>query len=237
MIQSFRLTLYDFFGYLLPGIIVTLAVALFIWPVYFPGKTLAVSPLPTQGLILIGIFSYFAGHLIQALGNLLGRTIKPEERLFGKAAKPSEHAIATAVRSTISSWGIDAGKLESIWLLRICDETLLQNGVVADREIYAYREGFYRGTCGSLLVLTVSLFVMFFSGNAALSIQGHVIELPKSFLLFCLVLSLVCAGMAFFRFTRFAQHRVNSAIAGFLVLQNAVKVKEEKNSDTFTAHE
>jgi hypothetical protein len=234
MIQSLRLTLYDFFGYLLPGSIIALAVSIFMWAVYFPGKTFPVSPLSNQTWIVFAVFSYFAGHLIQALGNWLGKGIKPEESLFAKEAKPNDQALATAVRSTISSWGIETDKLDPKWLLQLCDETVAQTGVIADREIFVYREGFYRGTCGALLLLAVAMLVRLLKGSALLSFGDDVLCIPISMWLLFMLLSLVGSVMAFMRFKRFAQHRVNSAVAGFLVLQKDKTQRGKSDSDTPT---
>src|SRR5256885_1406877 len=51
--QSVRLTLYDFFGYLLPGAIVVAALALFVWSVFFPTAPIFLT-IPSRQLWAIG---------------------------------------------------------------------------------------------------------------------------------------------------------------------------------------
>jgi len=223
MIQSFRLTLYDFFGYLLPGVVVMLAVVVFGWAAYFPAARLPIRTLPGDAWVCMGIAAYFAGHLVQALGNILGRLVTAEDDVFGDAAVGSQKAIAAAVRSHFSAWGFDPAKLDPKSLVRLCDETVVQGGNIAEREIFIYREGFYRGTCIALLLLAAALSMRMIRANAVVLIGDESVPLAADFFLFPFLLSLAGAGMAFARYKRFAQHKVNSAIAAFLVMQSVSK--------------
>ena len=68
--MNIRFPLYDFFGYLLPGIVAVLATLLVVWSLYFPAVPLSFLSLPKHVWFLLVVLAYFAGHLVQAIGNL-----------------------------------------------------------------------------------------------------------------------------------------------------------------------
>src|SRR2546429_387505 len=112
MIQSLRLSLYDFFGYFLPGMIVTVALFIFAWAVYYPYIPILISAGVSVFWIAGGLLSYFAGHLVQALGNIVSKLIpSPEQTVFGEHAKDGYKALATAARSIVHAWNIETSKL------------------------------------------------------------------------------------------------------------------------------
>jgi|SRR5437667_4698302 len=128
--------------------------------------------------------------------------------------------------------GIDLKDISPEWLFRICDETLVQRGICTDREIYQYREGFYRGTMVSFLVLAVTLMVRAVIPGTSLMIATFVQVISAPALVFFIILSLAGAWLAFQRYRRFSIYRVTHAIFGFLVLQeqNQIEIKKEARS-------
>ena len=82
MIKELQVTLYDCFGYLFPGIPVVLGVGLIFLAFYIPPPLqVAQSSPPTvsilnempsiAGWLLLALLAYFAGHVGQAVGNML----------------------------------------------------------------------------------------------------------------------------------------------------------------------
>ena len=98
--------------------------------------------------LLILLASYFSGHIVQALANLLMKLLKsPENIMLSKTSEQSlpEPLINKAKSKVKKIIDDDTKEINSDWLFRICDEYVVQNGSLGDREIFVYREGFYRG--------------------------------------------------------------------------------------------
>lgn len=98
----------------------------------------------------------------------------------------------------------------------------------ADRELYQYREGFYRGIWVALVLFAVSLLAKLATGPQAVRIGGYqwtggTIE----WLALCAFLLLV-AGLFIRRHVRFLDYRLAAAIVGFLVLDD-MKTEVESN--------
>src|SRR5713101_3245135 len=100
MLQSFRFTLYDFFGYLLPGAIATLAVLTFGWATFFPSAVVSFTSSSKELWTACAVASYFAGHLIQGIGNAFTKLLRsPEEEVFGEASDGSCKALVKAAKA------------------------------------------------------------------------------------------------------------------------------------------
>src|SRR5437667_10773171 len=85
MLNDLQATLYEAFGYLLPGIVFISALAILFWSVYLPASPLEFVELSFQVLVVLLLLAYFFGHLNQALGNLLTKIFRsPEEVVLSK---------------------------------------------------------------------------------------------------------------------------------------------------------
>jgi hypothetical protein len=217
--MNIRFPLYDLFGYLLPGVIALLALLLVIWSIYLPAAPLAFAALPKQVWFLLLVLAYFAGHLVQAVGNVFSDLVEhPEERVFGDRADASCKALVKEAHSLIyGSLGIT--NIAPIWIYRVCDAVVLQCGTTNEREIFVYREGFYRGASVSFGILTLALLVRALTGNAFLMWNGIQFGVPRSLLFGLVSLAAVSCALMIFRFHRFAQHRVKHALIGFLLIR------------------
>src|SRR6266581_2969442 len=70
MLNSINLTLYEVFGYLLPGLVALLGFAVLIWTLFYAHLVLNLSSSPSQGFyILLLLAAYFCGHMMQSIGN------------------------------------------------------------------------------------------------------------------------------------------------------------------------
>lgn len=119
------------------------------------------------------MLSYFAGHLNQALGNLLTMILPSPEKVALSKGLPGnlpDDLVQVARLKVSEMLGVDLKNISPEWLFRICDEVLLQRGNCTDREIYQYREGFYRGLTLSFVVLAISLIVRAAIPGASLQI-------------------------------------------------------------------
>ncbi len=228
MLRDIKITLYDIFGYLFPGIIFLAAIATLFWVIYIPHTPFVLIRLTIEIWVLVLLLAYFSGHIAQALGNLFIKLFPSVESIVlakGKAGSFPESIIESAKSKASTLLGIDLKDINSETLFSICDEVVVQYGVVEDRDVYQYREGFYRGFAVSFLLFSLSLIVRTMVSGASLKLSNALRPISWYIFLFFIVLSLVCSLLSFLRYRRFARYRVRRAIIGFLSLQRSKDFK------------
>jgi hypothetical protein len=219
MFENFAFTLYEIFGYLLPGSVTLLGCMLLYWALFVPSVPLGIATFqPGLGTwTLLVVVSYVLGHAVQALGNKVLRGIEASALAMPSATWMSERAKETAAQLA----GIPARQIDSKWVYRVLDEYSVQAGKPGDRDMFIYREGFYRGTCIALFLLSVALLVR--SGFPGTSIQFTKWLFPVSF--WQLLLTAVLIGglgwLFLLRYKRFAEYRVTRAVLAALVIQKS----------------
>jgi hypothetical protein len=225
---NIRLPLYDIFGYLLPGIVAMLAATLLIWSIYLPAIPLTFMTLPKQVWLILTVLAYFAGHFVQALGNALSDFfVRPEEHIFGEQADASCKELMKEVHAVVHK-ALGVNKVEPAWIYRICDATVLHCGTTSEREIYVYREGFYRGASVSFGLLAIGLFVRSLIGRTSLLWNGSLVTVPGSLLWVLVILTGCGCVLMVLRFHRFAQYRVKHALVSYLLIHK--RLTETKNA-------
>ena len=228
MIKDLQVTLYDVFGYLLPGIVFVGALATLFWAIFFPQPALRVD-LPTAEVwIIFLVSSYVAGHMAQALGNLIA-WFRPstEDLILGTKGKLPEVFVTSCKAKAKDTLNVDLTNVSANWLYRFCDDAVIRSGKTGERDIYIYREGFYRGIFVA--------FVMFSLATLALIlrlcwVENHILKIStwdvgQGQLLFFLFLWIGWSWLAYRRHRRFGEYRVTHTMLGFLT------VKEEKKTD------
>jgi hypothetical protein len=229
VIKDLQVTLYDVFGYLLPGIVFVAALATLFWAIFFPQAVLPVD-LPTAEVwIAFLVASYVAGHMAQALGNLIV-WFRPstEDLILGTTSKSRlPEPLVTACRTKAKeTFGVDVSNVSANWLYRFCDDAVIRSGKTGERDVYIHREGFYRGIFVGLVTFslaTLALFLRLWIGNNHLKISTW--EIGPGQLLFFLLLWIGWSWLAYRRHRRFGEYRVTHAMLGFLT------VKEDKKPD------
>jgi hypothetical protein len=204
--DSFKFTLYELFGYMAPGLVLFFALIVASWSLFSPNATLVlnVSALNVRE-IAIGLFvSYLLGHFCQGLH------VK-----WLSAAK-----IPGALRDRVVSHAAACVGIEHLkedLAVRVSDEYAIQHGKAGDREVFVYREGFYRGTAIALFVLTVALFLRIARGPASIVFGPvpHILSRIEVGSLAMLVL--LMAWVYVRRFQRFSNYRVTRSLLAFLV--------------------
>jgi hypothetical protein len=125
--------------------------------------------------------------------------------------------------------GVPERAIDAEWLYRICDEAVVQCGNLGDREIFVYREGFYRGLTIALAAFAAALAVRMARGETIIaSAAAGVRNVGWDLLAFFLVTCLVFIYLSYKRFRRFGRYRISQAILAFLVMPEEKKKKEEK---------
>ncbi|HYT89872.1 MAG TPA: hypothetical protein VEL76_14295 [Gemmataceae bacterium] len=230
MIKDLQVTLYDIFGFLIPGTVFLAAVGLLFGAVYLPQSQAPLVTLDAAGWVVLVLVAYLAGHMAQSLGNLLEKLYKATETvvLEGQGPYRLPDVIIVACRTKVQeTLDVAASGLDPRWLYRVCDDAVIRSGKIGERDVYIYREGFYRGAAVSFALLTfavVTLLVRLYLAGQHTILAGWATE--REHLWFLFTLSLGCSYLAFRRYRRFGMYRVTHAMIGFLT------VKDEKKSDS-----
>lgn len=77
MPEELQTTLYDLFGYLIPGFVATAALVALFWCLFQPDQPLLTVDLNWFVVILVSIAAYMLGHVVQAVANRLPWTSRP----------------------------------------------------------------------------------------------------------------------------------------------------------------
>ena len=76
--------------------------------------------------------------------------------------------LGRATHTAAELLNVPPNELKARWVCRTLDEYGLQEGEAGDRNIFVYREGFYRGTSIALLFLCLTLFARMIVPGAAI---------------------------------------------------------------------
>ena len=221
MLKDIQVTLYDIFGYLLPGFIFLTGIAILFWAIFIPSTPIQLLTISGDIWIVILLSTYIIGHMVQAIANLLTKQLQSAENTVlskGQADSFPDTVIDSATSKVNLILGVKMKDMKPGFLYQVCDEAVAQFGVTSDRDIYIYREGFYRGLTVSFMTLFLGLTARVLVPGASLNISGNLQPINISMLLFFDVIFLILARLSFNRYKRFGSYRVKEAVIGFLLL-------------------
>src|SRR5438445_169723 len=205
MLENFAFTLYEIFGYLLPGGLALVGISLLFWAVFVPRLPLGIATFQ-PGLVTwtaIVFTSYLLGHAVQAVGNLLLNGA--EDDALGVNGTLPEEIRKRAADLSAKLLTLNSEKLSPVWIFKALDEQSVQTDKTGDRDMFVYREGFYRGGAIALFFLTVTLLVRsWFPGSSIQFTKGVFYISHGQFLTTALIIAVV--GRLFVRrYRRFAE--------------------------------
>jgi len=233
VLKEVRFSLYEFFGYVLPGMVFLLAWAVLLWALLLPKEVVPLRQLDVQVVVASLLLAYLLGHAAQAISNLIFRTAGVSEFSCitdGALNALPKSALDTAAVKAARMTGIRREDMKPELLYSICDEALAQQGKIGDREVYQYREGFYRGVAVAAAVFTVSLLARALGPQAVLTVGGQEVPLSRCVLFSLAACTGLCVWLSFQRYKRFVGYRVKRAVLAFLVLEGA-GMKEEREGE------
>ncbi|MGP8141060.1 MAG: hypothetical protein ACLQBU_04240 [Terriglobales bacterium] len=108
-------------------------------------------------------------------------------------------------------------------LVRALDEYSVQAGELGDREIFVYREGFYRGTSIACFFLSIALLVRACVPGASIQFTKGLFYISTVELLLTAFIISGIGRMFVRRYRRFADYRITRAVLAALVLENLPK--------------
>jgi hypothetical protein len=217
MKESLSFTLYEILGYLMPGLIAAAALSISFWAIFHGDSVLPLSfwRLSPTGVFVLLFVAYVLGHLVQALANPV---LKEADKSIMSADDPAILVAKQRALELFQGTTIDTNKISDDWLERVMDERCIQVGHQEDREIFTYREGFYRGTTVAMVFFSAGVAVCILAGNLRLLIANTVFGPSRWELGVLLLISTLGAWGLYRRFQRFSKYRVNRVIAAFIAL-------------------
>lgn len=216
MLDNFTFTLYEIFGYLIPGSVALAGFGLIYWALFMPTMPMDIATFqPGLGtwVVMLG-GSYILGHAAQGVGNKLLRGVETA----ALEMKSSPLIRDTAFRCAAKILATDAKDLEARWVYRVLDEYSVQAGQPGDRDMFIYREGFYRGLCIALSFLAITLIVRatFPGTSIKFAHWTHIVSRTELALTTLFLVGL--AALFLQRYRRYAEYRVTRAALAALVL-------------------
>ena len=236
--NDLRITLYEIFGYLLPGGVFCASIGLIFWAIYFPQAVVEFDLQTVEVWATCLAFAYIGGHVVQAVGNKVTKQFTSAENrvMTDPAAFPTKLIKACREKADrmlkAECHIVDKTDLEPLWLYRFCDDAVLRSGKLGEREVYVYREGFCRGAFIGFVLLAMALIAFsvrlwLFADNQRARVGT--VELTPGRMLFFSVLAAISSHFLWNRFWRFGEYRVTQALLGFLTINDK---PEEKAKET-----
>jgi len=246
MKNNIQITLYEVFGYFLPGVMAFASIFILSWAIFWPTSVLELRTFPIELLASAALGCYFLGHAMHALGGILGQPESsafddpdPAPRtvignivamvkiVFGAIQKRPvwfPHDIVQSAREHASRLtGIEPAKITNPLLFGFCDETLAQEGQIGDREIYQYRAGFYKSMSMALIVSVIAVLACITHPGMSVEHKGHVFQLTLIQYVALLIALLVILISYIRKYYWFAQHRARRAVLAFIILRESAR--------------
>ncbi len=210
--KDIKLTLYDIFGYLVPGGVFLLGLLLVYWSAFLADTTLSFPSLSNSRWLAAAVAAYLLGHMAQAIANLMPRVF-PEGILLAHTRgedKGFRELLAAAKRKLAKKLEEQPSRLSDSAVIAISTRAAKVCTGSAVDEIYEHREGFYRGLAVASSLVAVSLAFGTARGLRVEIPTQHLVE-PLGLLAAAGLLA-VLAVLAGLRYRRFAVRRVHQAL-------------------------
>ena len=217
MFKNLQVTLYELFGYFLPGIVALVGVCVLFWTLYLPATPLPLRRPIAETWLLMAVAAYFLGHLVHSIGNHIGH---PEYDALDEARWEKlmpVQLLVEAKKKVATATQLAVKDINGMLLFSFCDESLSQGGQIGDREIYQYRSGFYKSAMVSLVLLSGALFLRLLIPGASLLIRCEIVTISRLQIMFPLVFCIAGVIVAYERFNWFGSHRARRAVLALLL--------------------
>ena len=219
-----QISIYDLVGYFIPGTFALVGIYFAICPLLIPLEHFwhVITPLKIASL---GLMAYVAGHCIQGLANYLMKW-----SCFSNSTSPLSPAISVMAKQRMAQlMNFEDNVVTDKQMEDFADHYVLQIGKTETRDIYVYREGFYRGLWVAMTGIAFATLVRLFC-SCLYFVFGNRLPLSNDVLIVILLLSIIGLLICYQRFRRFEEYRRKYAIQSFLVLTSNVAAKDTKNA-------
>lgn len=195
-----RFTFYDVVGYLLPGSVAIVAIALLASMIDPAWAFAAPSGIGPWGMLVAG--AYFAGHVLQGISNKVLRRNQARKSI---AKSTSDQRIATAKR-VLAQHGMKAESNAEV--IDALDQLKLPS---PDQEIYVARQGFYRGSATAFALMAL---VMLASAVLGIGVSAFGVSLDRLATLLLGIAAVPLAVLLAQRYTDFVRYEIEFGVAG-----------------------
>jgi hypothetical protein len=222
--KEIQITLYEIFGYLVPGFVFAGSISMGYWTV-FEKNDLVISKIEAPFWFLIVMISYLAGHVTQSIANIILGQRSTARLCFRNGKKGiGDHLIEASKDLTmeIIKPGV-SGRPDHTTILEVCDAMIEHRGSPQTREVYLYREGFYRGMWVALAFLSLVLLWRSFLEKSVFKFEGFSHNFTSWEMLVLAAISGIVGILFFFRFRRFGKYLITHKVASALVLKHLNK--------------
>lgn len=228
-----QITIYDIVGYFIPGVFGSFGVYLLTcpWIVTLEPHWKQVTPMKW---LFAGLCAYVLGHCMQGVANWIeakrGWPKKKENRKSTTAeilgvCSEQYTAVTTWVRRTLGITGVDPSIL-----YEIMDAHVMQKGKTETRDVYVYREGFYRGLYVAFALTVIGATVRL-CDPTTYTLFGGRLDLINSVLWTIAITNGIAAILSYNRFRRFEAYRVKFALMSFVALTASVSAQASEHGD------
>ena len=143
----------------------------------------------------------------------------------------SQNAKTMVLDSAARRFGETARTLPAKEFYLLCDQALVNAASLGDRDVFVYREGFYRGNSVALAFLSISLGLRLIGSPACVLIGARVIAFHRAAITLAAALTAFGAWLAYRRYLRFREYKFKTCFIRFLSLsedpKKAAPAKEE----------
>ena len=218
--EKLGLKLFDFLGYLLPGIITLFGLS-FLEMNFLNSDILSLTRLINNSIIAL-LLAYFIGHICHSLGTIVQNwtfSLLPKNKSRLEKDFYNQIRLRVANKYNIDLSSRENQKLNTLETYLIADQAVLTSGKATEREQFIALSGFYKGSFISLSILSLIFISTLIKGGAILILGGNNI-IKFTFLqtsIVCIILVLI-TYLFLNRYRFFNQLKMNSTLISFLVI-------------------
>lgn len=215
-----QITIYDIVGYFMPGTFGLIGLYLLTCP-WMSTLEKNWTQMTIVKWLFVGLCAYVLGHCIQGVANWVESI-----RGWPRRKQSRQSSIATILGSCNQQYAeatawvrrhLGLTDVDSSVLYEIMDAHVIQRGKTETRDIYVYREGFYRGLYVAFALVAAGAVVRLVDRTTYTLFAGRVV-LDQSLLWMAALINFVAAVLCYKRFRRFEGYRIKFALMSFVAL-------------------
>ncbi len=208
-LDKITITLYDVVGYVIPGFLCLLSVAIFL--VFLTGNPICLTVIYDLNIFWqIGV-AYIVGHLIQAVVSILWKNNYDVDLTYRNVSQE----VFAKFKQNVSCYigGSDVGQHDIL----ILENNILDDKISTKVSMFRAFQGLYKGTIGVLgISILEALYLLFFSSSRYFTIKDTTVSAGNASLITVLI---VLSGMfliSVIRHNAFIRSRIRTIISYYV---------------------
>jgi hypothetical protein len=225
-LSKITLSLYDIFGYLLPGYLIFVAAS--IAEASFTDNSVLFLGRANKNMIVTALLAYFLGVVCHAFAALIHRRNfrRPDADGGTPNMKTAAGLLDPKVRERVvneleSTYQVELDTATGLDRYLLADSYVLAFGGSAEREMLTSREGFFKSGTIALVVLAITLLAVALLAAPRLQIMaGFYLPLSATFVVVAFLVMVVLAVIFHLQFKFFNEAKRNNAFLLFLAIRS-----------------